>query len=414
MPATRRRQIYRRRRIVVLGGLALILAGVVYATATLLAPLPATAVAVAEPALSAQPAAQLAMPAFGATAVGAVGFTGILASSGEQGSMPIASIAKVITALVVLEAKPLAAGETGPTIEYTDSDVDYYYEVLSENGSVAPVVAGMTLSERDTLTAMLLPSANNYSISLANWAYGSVDAYLAAANAWLAAHGLTATSVADTSGLSPASVSSPADLVEIGKLAIAHPVIAEIVALPSAELPTIGTVVNTNKMLGLHGVDGVKTGTTDEAGACLLYTADYTIGMRTVTVVGVTLGGGTHPELDDAIGALLDSVAAGFHEVPLANAGQGFAEFSTVWGQTASAVASTDASALLWSDAPATVSVVVEPVLLAAIGDEVGTVTFTVGEQTIAVPLIVDEELSDPGPWWRIGHPGELASAGSS
>ena len=407
MPLTRR-QMYRRRRITVFSTLTVFLAGLAYVLATTLAPIPVTAAVLTQPAALTHPATQPAWPGFGATAVGAVGFPGVLASTGEQNAVPIASITKMVTTLVILEAKPLAADEAGPEISFTDADVGYYYDALAEDGSVAPVVSGMVLTEREALTAMLLPSANNYSHSLAIWAYGSMDAYLAAATAWLQAQGLIGTVVVDSSGLSPGSVSTPADLVELGKLVLADPVVSSIVALPSAELPTIGTINNTNKLLGQHGVDGIKTGTTDEAGACLLFSTDFMVGEQTITLVGVMLGGDTHPALNDAIAAVIESVKPGFHEVPLTAAGVSYGSYTTMWGTEVDAVTAEAASALVWSDTSITGTAVVRDVQLAEDGDTVGSVDFAVGDGTVSVPLVLDASVSDPGPMWRLGHPGEL------
>jgi D-alanyl-D-alanine carboxypeptidase (penicillin-binding protein 5/6) len=408
-----RRQVYRRRRIAVFSVLFIVLAGVIYGASVGLAPVPAAAATLTQPAALTQPAVQPAWPDFGDAAVGAVGFPGVLASHGDQGQVPIASITKMVTSLLILDAHPISGDESGPDITFTDADVGYYYDALAENGSVAPVSAGMVLSERQALTAMLLPSANNYSHSLAIWAYGSVDAYLAAAAAWLSEHGLTGTAIADTSGISPASVSTPADLVEIGKLVVADPVLSAIVALPSASLPTIGTVLNTNKLLGKHGVDGIKTGTTDEAGACLLFSADFTVaagggGTRDVTLVGVVLGGDTHPELNDAIAALIESVKPGFRDVSLTDKGTAYGSYATPWGQSARAVAAEAASVLVWSDTPVTGAVTAKAVPLADRGDTVGAVDFTVGATTVSVPLVLDRALSDPGFGWRLGRPGQL------
>jgi D-alanyl-D-alanine carboxypeptidase (penicillin-binding protein 5/6) len=407
MPLTRR-QIYRRRRITFFTALFLVLAGLIYVLSAGFAPVRPAAAAVAEPAALTAPAAQPVWPGLGESAIGALGFPGVLASSGDQSAVPIASITKMVTALVVLEAKPLSGDEPGPSITFTDKDVDIYYDVIAENGSVAPVVAGMKLTEREAFTAMLLPSANNYSVSLAVWAYGSLDEYYAAATSWLQKNGLTGTVVADTSGLSPGSVSTPADLVAIGKLVLDNPALASIVALRSADLPTIGTVKNTNKLLGKHGIDGIKTGTTDEAGACLLFSADFEVAGKTITVVGAMLGAETHPQLNDAITALIESVKPGFQEVPLTAKGAVLGTYTTPWGQTAHAVAAKAESALVWSDTPIAAEIAARPVPLAGAGDTVGSVDFTVGSSTVSVPLVLDSALTDPGLGWRLAHPGGL------
>ena len=411
MPLTRR-QIFLRRRVAFFGSLAVVLAAVVYLAGTGFAPVPATAAELAAPAALTQPAARPAWPGSGQSAIGAVGFPGVLGSAGSQASVPIASITKMVTSLVVLEKKPLTGTEPGPAITFTDADVATYYKVIAMNGSVAPVVSGMVLSERQTLEAMLLPSANNYSISLAVWAYGSLNAYLAAAAAWLKGHGLAGTTVADTSGISPGSRSSPSDLVEIGKLVVANPALASIVAMPTADLPTIGTVKNTNKLLGRHGVTGLKTGTTDEAGACLLFSAKVAVDSRTVTLVGVVLGGRTHPELNRAVLALIDSVKPGFRNVTLAKKGEVYGSYTTAWGQTSDAVAAKSASVLVWSDTPVSAHAKARTLSLGSAGERVGAVDFSVGDQTVSVPLLLDRSVSDPGPAWRFSHPGELSASG--
>jgi D-alanyl-D-alanine carboxypeptidase (penicillin-binding protein 5/6) len=403
-----RRQVYHRRRIAFFGALAVLLISIAYLTGTGLAPVSASAAQPSEPPPLTQPAVTPVWPAGGAGAIGAVGYDGVLASSGDQSSVPIASITKMVTSLVILRQKPLTGDEAGPSITFTDADVDIYYEAIAENGSVAPVVSGMVLTQREAFETMLLPSANNYSVSLAIWAFGSVEAYLAAAAEYLADNGLTGTTVADTSGLSAESVSSPADLVAIGKLVMNDPVLADIVAKPTASIPTVGTVVNTNKLLGIDGVDGIKTGTTDEAGACLLFAVDVPVGQTSVTVVGVVLGGQTHPQLNQPILTLLDSVAPGFREVDLVQKGAAFGAYTTPWGQTGNAVADTEASAVVWSDTPISTTVDLDTVELGELGDTVGSVDVVVGTQTVTVPLVLDADITDPGPLWRWTHPGEV------
>ena len=217
----------------------------------------------------------------------------------------------------------------------------------------------------------------------------------------------------DTSGLSESSVSSLADLVEIGKLVVGHPALAEIVALPAAVLPVIGTGTTTNKLLGRDGVDGIKTGTTDVAGACLLFSTDFTIGTSSVTLVGVVLGGDTHSELNSAISALIESVQTGFHEVVLAEEGAVFGSYTTQWGDVSDIVAERAASVLVWSDSPIAGAATAKDVQLGRAGDEIGEVSFTIGTATpttVTVPLELQHTITDPGPAWRMGHPGQLAA----
>ncbi|MDD9153128.1 D-alanyl-D-alanine carboxypeptidase [Plantibacter flavus] len=414
MPLTRR-QIYRRRRLAVFGVLALLIGLFGYSAGALLRPVPAAAATLeSSDALTTslvQQTTPVAWPGFGRGAIGAVGFDGVLSSSGEQTPFPIASITKTITSLVVLEAKPLAAGDQGPSITLTDADVGFYYDTIAENGSAAPVVAGSVFTQRQMLEALLLPSANNYSISLAVWAFGSVDAYLDAARAWLDARGLTGTTVTNTSGLGETNVSTPSDLVTIGKLVLADPVLSSIVKEPTAVLPAIGEVENTNALLGQYGVTGMKTGTDDASGACLLFSADLQVEGRTVTVVGVILGADDHTVLNEAVVSLLQSVPAGFHQVQLATAGQSVGSYSTAWDQAAKVVVASDASVLVWQDTPITVESRVRAIDAGAAGSTVGKLSYTVGAgaeggaATIDVPLALDADVAPVTPWWRLTNP---------
>ncbi len=355
----------------------------------------------------------LAWPGYGAGAVGAVGFAGTLEGYGGDEPRPIASLSKVVTALVVLAEHPLQVSDAGPRITFSAADAALYGSYLGVRGKVAPMQAGQSLSQREVLDVVLVSSANNYADVLAQWAFGSREAFVAAAGAWIAARGLTGTTITEPTGLSPLNVSTPTDLVEIGKLAVADPVVSSIVATTSLELPSVGLVENTNDLLGLDGVDGIKTGTLDEAGACLLFSADYTVGTRVVTVVGVVLGGPDHDTLDLAVRALLDRVDDGFHEVRLTTRGDELATFTTEWGETASAVAEADASALVWGDAPIEATVTVRGFSTARAGEQVGSAEFDIdapalGVADTEVALVVDEAVRGPSAWWRLTHPAEL------
>jgi serine-type D-Ala-D-Ala carboxypeptidase (penicillin-binding protein 5/6) len=402
---TRQQRVYRRRRIVVGSGLAVLLAAGFYLPLTLLAPIdaaPAQVLAVPAPTPSTP---QLSFPPYGAAAVGAVGYDGVLATGGSTEALPIASITKIVTALVSLDARPLALGEPGPGIELSDIDEQFYAEQVADGGSVAPVEVGVTISQYAMLQLMLLPSANNYAESMASWAFGSEDAFLAAARVWLDSHGLAATTITDPTGILPSNVSTATDLVALAKLAIENPVIAEIVATPSADIPGIAVVENTNSLLGRDGVDGIKTGTLDEAGSCLLFSADYVVGGETVTLVGAALGGPNRPTLNENITTLLAGTLAGFQQVTLVTAGQPIAEYDTIWGDASTAVAAEDVSIVTWIGTPISVLVESRSVLYGAPGDDVGELSFAVGPRTVTVPIELDTTIDDPGPWWRLSNP---------
>ncbi|MBX3195996.1 MAG: D-alanyl-D-alanine carboxypeptidase [Microbacteriaceae bacterium] len=403
-----RRQIYRRRRIVVFGGLLLVLSTLFYLPMTLLAPLRATEAVVPEHVEAPGAAADLDFPGYGASAVGAIGFPGVLAASGSGKPLPIASITKIVTALVVLQEHPLGVGEAGPKVTMTSADVAYHDAYLKVNGTVEPVKAGQVYTQRELLDLTLIESANNYATTLAVWAFGSEDAFATAARGWLEAHGLSGITVSEPTGLSSANRATASDLVELARIALADPLIAEIVGTRTVTLHDVGKLENSNELLGMHGVTGIKTGTLDPYGANLLFSADALIGQSTVTIVGVVLGGVDHPTINRAIVSLLASVQAGFHELDVSDVGEDFGSYETPWGQTAAAEASAEAVLLTWGDTPVTVAIEVDPVRLAPAGERVGQVVFTAGSRSTTVPLVLSEAITDPGPGWRLTHPGEL------
>ncbi len=392
----------------VFGGLIVALSALFYLPMTLLAPL---AEADAVVPLHSEPPGEAAAPAwpgYGASAIGAVGFPGVLAASGSEKAVPMASITKVVTALTVLEAKPLAIDEPGPSVTMTPTDVALYDAYLRVNGKVAPVSAGEVYTQRELLDLTLIESANNYSSTLARWAFGSEEAFVAAARDWVAAHDLPSMVIADSTGLDPANRATASDLIELGRLALADPLVAAIVGTDSLTMHDVGPVENSNELLGEHGVTGIKTGTLDDFGANLLFSAVYPVGSSSVTVIGVVLGGTDHDTLNVAIGRLLASVQAGFHEVDVSDVGESFATYSTAWGQTADAAAAAEAMLLTWADTPITAEISAGPIRIEDAGATVGEVVFTSGPNSVTVPLELSRAITDPGPGWRLTHPGEL------
>jgi D-alanyl-D-alanine carboxypeptidase (penicillin-binding protein 5/6) len=208
----------------------------------------------------------------------------------NQHAAAIASVAKVMTAYVVLRDHPLRPGEDGPTITLTDADVADTDRRQGQEESVVPITVGEQLTERQALQALLLPSANNIAAVLARWDAGSVDRFVARMNATARSLGMTHTRYTDPSGFDDATVSTAAAQVRLVDRAMRLPVFASIVATPSATLPVAGTVHNTNTLLGHNGFVGVKTGSTAAAGGCFAFRAIRWIDGKRTTITGVVLG----------------------------------------------------------------------------------------------------------------------------
>ncbi|MEO7348618.1 MAG: D-alanyl-D-alanine carboxypeptidase, partial [Terrimesophilobacter sp.] len=189
------------------------------------------------------------------------------------------------------------------------------------------------------------------------------------------------------------------------KLALANPLLSTIVSSPSATVPYVGAIENTNSLLGWNGVDGIKTGTVQRNNLNLLFATTITVGSHTIDLIGVVLGGTTHAELDAAVRALLTTAMEGFREVSLVTAGEPFGSYVAEWDDDATAVAATSASVVVWGGVPVTVSVHIDPITTGARGQRVGTVTYLVDGVETKIPLTLDDPLVDPGPWWRLSHP---------
>jgi D-alanyl-D-alanine carboxypeptidase (penicillin-binding protein 5/6) len=228
-------------------------------------------------------------PASGQAAFVRTGESKIHAGPNQHGA-PIASVAKVMTAYVVLRDHPLGVGEDGPTITLTEADVADTDRRRGQQESVLSIAAGERLTERQALQALLLPSANNIAAVLARWDAGSGERFVARMNAAARSLGMTRTRYTDPSGYDDATVSTAADQVRVVDRAMGLPAFASIVATPSATLPVVGTVHNTDTLLGHDGFVGVKTGSDDAAGGCFAFRAIRWIDGERTRITGVVLG----------------------------------------------------------------------------------------------------------------------------
>ncbi len=249
-------------------------------------------------------------PAFGQAAI-QIGQSQVQAGP-NQHPAAIASIAKVMTAYLVLRDHPLRPDEDGPTITLTDADVADTDRRRGQDESIVSIAAGEQLTERQALQALLLPSANNIAKVLAQWDAGSPDRFVARMNATARGLGMTHTRYTDPSGYDDATVSTAADQLRIVDRAMRLPVFAGIVATPSATLPVAGTVQNTNTLLGRRGFVGVKTGSDHAAGGCFAFRAVRWIDGKRTTITGVVLGQPGHDRIAaglDAANAMVDRIA---------------------------------------------------------------------------------------------------------
>ncbi len=249
----------------------------------------------------------LPWPATGeaATAIG----TGPVRTSSPTAAtspVPIASLAKMMTAYLILKDHPLDNGTAGPSITVTAAQAAAYASEAAQQDSVLPVTTGETLTEQQALQALLIASADNVADILAQWDAGSVTAFVAKMNTTAKSLGMDHTTYTDPSGLATSTVSTAADQLVISRTAMANPTFAAIVAMQSATFPEAGTVQNYDYDVGHDGIIGVKTGSDSAAGGCWAFAAKRTVAGGTQTVYGVVLG---IPA--DATGLLEPALAAG-------------------------------------------------------------------------------------------------------
>ncbi len=395
----------RARASAALAGLAVGGLAAAYAAFALLAPVPAIAATLQPLTVVSTPTAEVTLPGYGAGAIGGVDDGLIYAGSDLDTPRPIASITKVVTALVVLDAHPIAEGQPGATLTLTAGDAALRERYAAIGGTTAPAPAGLAVSERQVIELMMVQSANNYAETLATWAFGSVDAYLAAARSWLDARGLTTIAIADATGFSPGNTASPRALLELGRLAAADPVVSAASALPSVTVPGVGTFENRNRLIGIDGVTGLKTGTLDEAGACLLFTAVHEIEGESVPIVGVVLGGPDHVRLAADVRALLASVRDDYHAVPVATQGELVALYEAPWGETARVEVARSVDELVWGPIETRTAVALPLLRPGLAPPPLGPLTVRFGGTAVEVALELDEPLEGPDLAWRLSRP---------
>jgi D-alanyl-D-alanine carboxypeptidase (penicillin-binding protein 5/6) len=347
----------------------------------------------------------LSWPAQAEAAIGAEG-AGVLASTANAKPLPIASVAKVMAALVTLEAKPLRLGDQGPPITVTSDDVTTYQQDLAAGQSVMAVQAGEQLTEYQALEGLLLPSGNNVANMLGNWAFGSTQAFIRRMNSRAKELGLTKTRFTDPSGLDPTTVSVPTDLIVLGETAMRDPVFAEIVGKAEDTLPVAGRVINVNGHLGRNGIVGVKTGSTAAAGAVYLYASNLKLADgRSVLLFGALQNLPTFDQDYQAADALIQVAGKNLQVERVVSRQQTVGRISTPWGSSSDVAASADLDVLtlpgtvVRSDLRARVAPeAVSP------GTAVGTLHVTAGPTTYDVPVVTVDQIDGPSPLWRAIH----------
>jgi len=344
----------------------------------------------------------LPWPRPGAAAV-AVSSLGFIATSGNEKPTPAASVAKVMTALVVIEDKPLKKGEDGPTVVITDADVQEYQADNAAKQSVVEVRAGEQLTELQSLEALLIPSGNNIAFTLANWDAGSATAFVAKMNKRAKELGMTHTKFADAAGASDQTVSTPTDLLALGMKAMKQDVLAQIVAMTDAKLPVAGTVYNVDYALGEAGIIGIKTGS--GFGANFLFAASVTVSGFTITIYGCVMG---LPTLDGAFAAAKALIYAMQPQLRIVRALSKYVavgSYELPWGGRSDLLSTTNVDLVEWpgmilrQSVRAPALTIKDPIPR---GTKAGVLNIVLGDYNLDVPLTTSDAIYPPGRFWRL------------
>ncbi|CAM5306970.1 serine-type D-Ala-D-Ala carboxypeptidase OS=Streptomyces aurantiogriseus OX=66870 GN=GCM10010251_23650 PE=3 SV=1 [Streptomyces aurantiogriseus] len=215
---------------------------------------------------------------------------GKMGSFGKQTPVAIGSVAKTMTAYVVLKDHPLKTGEEGPSITVdATAEKEGGYNQTGES-TLDSVKEGDKLTLHQALSAVMIPSANNIARLLARWDAGTEAAFIEKMNAAAKELGMTNTTYTDASGLKETTVSTAEDQVKLGNAVVKIPALVAITSAASWTDPSGRYYSNFNTLPYLMGAIGIKTGSTTAAGGNLLFAARKEVGGETVTVVGAILG----------------------------------------------------------------------------------------------------------------------------
>jgi D-alanyl-D-alanine carboxypeptidase (penicillin-binding protein 5/6) len=356
---------------------------------------------------------RLEWPRQGQSAVGVQG-VGLIGAHGSDRPTPIASVAKVMTAFVVLHDHPLRRGKAGPQIVVTPAAARAFQSDLATGQSVVAVRAGERLSERQALEGMLLPSGNNIATLLASWDAGSQGAFVARMNARARALGLAHTHYTGASGVQPSTVSTATDQVRLGMAAMRIPAFAHIVGLAQVTLPVAGRQYNKNSLLGQDGIVGIKTGMTSQAGGCFVFAARERLRGRSLLVVGGVLhqmGGRGQPAITAAefapSKALLASAVRALAPRRVLRRGARIAWVKAPWTAKVELRAARAVSLVGWPGLRIHTAIAPGRPVRTPLhpGQKVGTAVISAGRQHATTPLVSTADLPAASTFWRLTHP---------
>ncbi|MFJ2016896.1 D-alanyl-D-alanine carboxypeptidase [Streptomyces nodosus] len=322
---------------------------------------------------------------------------------GDQKPVAIGSVAKTMTAYIILRDHPLKPGQEGPQIEIDPkAEKEGGYDKAGES-TLNTMKAGQFLTEKQALSAVMIPSANNIARLLARWDAGSEEAFVEKMNAAAKKLGMTNTTYTDPSGLKETTVSTAEDQVKLGNATMKIPAMVAITSAASWTDPTGKYWTNYNELPFTVGAIGIKTGSTTAAGGNLLFAAHKKVGSRTVTIVGAVLG--QHkPDILATVNAVSKTALLAAQDAPtsakILKKGDVVGYVDDQLGGHTPVVVTEDVTAVGWAGLRVKLSLATKDELphIAKAGTEVGMLT--VGDSSsnaVQVPVALEKDLAEPG-----------------
>ncbi|MDX2815269.1 D-alanyl-D-alanine carboxypeptidase [Streptomyces sp. NPDC006207] len=343
----------------------------------------------------------LPWPAEGQAVLEAEGL-GRIGTFGVQRPVPIASVAKVMTAYVILRDHPIGDDGEGKTVEVDRKAEDQFGSGQTEGESVVKVTAGQKLSEYEALEAVMLPSANNIARLLARWDAGTEEAFVRKMNATARELGMDDTTYTDPSGLEATTVSTASDQVKLAHAAMKDEVFAELAA--KARYTDLNGDVqrNVNQLVGSGGVVGIKTGSSTKAGGNLLFAAVREFGGTQQLVIGAMLGQHKADILDTVLGrsnTLLQAALGALASDTVVRKGEVVGYVDDGLGGRTEVMAAEDVQAIGWSGLKVRLSLHAPEKGVphaAPAGAPLGTLTVGDDDSAVKVPVALGRHLSSP------------------
>lgn len=253
----------------------------------------------------------------------------VLYENNADEKMPVASIVKLMTALITMEEIDNGTLKLEDTLTTSE-------QASSMGGSQVFIDPYVEYTVADMLKSVIVASANDASVALAEKIAGSEEAFVQRMNKRAKELGLNGTSYVNASGLpEPGQYSTARDVAKLTKQVLKHKRYFEFSTIWMDELTHPSgrktELVNTNKLIRyFKGCDAGKTGSTDEAGYCLAASAER----GNMRLIGVILGAMTSTQRFNETSKLLNYGFTNFEEQQIVDFSNSIAKIDIVKGKT--------------------------------------------------------------------------------